>query len=215
MKQTTKKNQNQNQNLTTNTDSVIQQAQKIAYCTIRTLYRGTGNNKNNPEKNKGSNDFKYYLIMQAIRNNDKSNDIAQDLIQLACLTLLEYQDVDEKERTLKTYRELHKYIYSLRAIRGNIKTIYIEDSEGEVINISTEINNLINGIISHDIINNIIQILTPTQKKVLAYMARGYHQITIAKKLNISVQTVNKHKQTIYKKARTLYPNGLKGILFD
>lgn len=210
-----KKNQNQNQNQITNADNIMKEAQKIAYCTVRTLYRGTGSNKNNPEKNKGSNDYKYYLIMQAIRNNDKSNDIAQDLIQLACLTLLEYQDEDERERTLKTYRELHKYIYSLRAIRGNIKTLYIEDEKGEIINVSTEINNLINGTIAHDIINNIIKILTPTQKKVLAYMARGYYQLTIARKLNISIQTVNKHKQAIYKKARALYPNGLKDILFD
>lgn len=185
----------------TNVQNLLQEAQKHAFCAVRTAYRGGGNND-------------LYILQNAIRRNDKKNQLAQDLIQTSRLALIEYKDLQEDLKIKKVYSELHKEIYNSKGIRGNWRQLCIDDPvTGQIIDVKQDIRNILNGIISHEMLTNIISLLTPTQKKVLQLMAYGHTNITIAKKLNISTRRVSQHIQAITEKAFALYPDGCKNLI--
>lgn len=170
-------------------------AKKASYVSLRTMHKNSGENK-------------FYLMMQAIISNDTSNGDAMDVLQVAYLSLLE--NMDDIENNFKlACKAIHKYIYSLNAVHGKYKTLYINDyenSNGDIVNVNNEISHLINGLVMQDQITNITTLLSKTQNTILKYIAYGYTNIQIAKKLNCTKQNISNNISKIKAKIESLYP---------
>lgn len=148
--------------------------------------------------------------------------------QLAILeSIMQGQPIDEQYHS--AYLALNRYLRSTRNINLSetaMKTIYIEDIDGDIISV----NKHINIILKHGdrytpqtddnedekeselicIIDKITDTLTPTQINVLSYLARGYSERQIADTMKRSKTTIHEHITFIRKKAINLYPNGYK-----
>lgn len=91
--------------------------------------------------------------------------------------------------------------------------IYIDEYTGtdengnatfDIVDVNDELAKYIAGQMANDTINEVLAILTATQKRIVSYMARGYTYETMAARLNISNGMVRKHVQRIREKARTI-----------
>lgn len=155
-----------------------------------------------------------------------------DCISVARLALLEGIEngdpIDEQYH--RAYLALNKYLRNSKQINLSAtaqRTLYIEDINGDIINISSGINAIvnfkeyaptaINFEIDRDkltyyseIIIAISGTLTPTQRKVLIFLAKGYSERKIAEVMHRGKTTIHEHITIIRKKAADLFPNGYK-----
>lgn len=80
-----------------------------------------------------------------------------------------------------------------------------EDSEGaptfDIVDVNDELSKHMQQLYSNELINAILEILSPTQKRVLHYLAMGYTYETIGKRLNITYDGVRYHIKQIRQKA--------------
>ena len=153
-------------------------------------------------------------IKKAIEDPEYYNNIGDKAKNTIINAMIEYNIsfFQDDENILKLESLIAEEKTKAEKIPSN--TLYIDDpNTGDIINVNNEINNLINKMDNNDIINNITALLTPTQKKILKYIAYGYTNITIAKKLNLNKSTITRHIQAIQKKALVLYPNGIDNII--
>lgn len=156
-----------------------------------------------------------------------------DCISVAQLALLEAiaDGADIAEQYHSAYLALNKHLRANRQINLSAtaqRTLYIEDIDGDIINVYGAINHIIkaderytptaidentdpNTLTQYsDIIHAITATLTPTQKTVLKYLARGYSERQTAQAMRRSQPTIHEHITFIRKKAKALYPNGYK-----
>lgn len=155
-----------------------------------------------------------------------------DCISVARLALIEgIEDGDPiDEQYHRSYLALNKYLRENKQINLSVtaqRTLYIEDINGDIINISSGINTIvnlkdyaptaINFEIDRDkltyyaeIIITISKTLTPTQRKVLIFLTKGYSERKIAEVMHRGKTTIHEHITIIRKKAADLFPNGYK-----
>lgn len=74
----------------------------------------------------------------------------------------------------------------------------------DIVDVNDELSKYINGQMANDTINDVLALLTATQKRVLSYLAKGYTYETIAARLNITNAAARKHVQRIREKAATV-----------
>lgn len=74
----------------------------------------------------------------------------------------------------------------------------------DIVDVNDELAKYITGQMANDTINEVLAILTATQKRIVSYMAKGYTYETIAARLNISNAAARKHVQRIREKAQTI-----------
>lgn len=83
-----------------------------------------------------------------------------------------------------------------------------EDENGgaifEIVDVNDELSKYIQGQRNNDTINDVLALLTATQKRILQYVAIGYTYETIAARLNITQSTVRQHMHRIRQKAATV-----------
>jgi len=80
--------------------------------------------------------------------------------------------------------------------------MYIEDeATGDIVDVNDGISRLMRGLVAHETIQAVLALLTPTQKRIIAHVAKGHTNATIAKRLNITPVTVRRHLQIIREKA--------------
>lgn len=150
-----------------------------------------------------------------------------DCIGVAQLAIVEsiFRGDEVDEQYHNAYLELNRYLRSTRNINLSataMRTVYIEDIDGEIISVNKHINIILKNGERYtpqaedeedsliDIIDSITATLTPTQKKVLSYMAKGYSERQIAETMRRGKTTIHEHINFIRKKANTMYPNGYK-----
>lgn len=186
--------------MTTNTKNatVFDVAKKAAYVAMRTMAIKSG-------------DSRMQKLQLEIPHYPNCSHDAQDIVSEAMLQYLEAEAVESENAFIESVKAVHRYVYAQKQKQADNKHIWIDDPKtGDVENVNNCIYRLINSIYANDIINAISVILSPTQRKVLKFMAYGYTNITIAKKLNISDKTVSVHITRIRAKALELYPEGLE-----
>lgn len=178
-------------------------------------------------------DLQYKLYNECRRPNTDDPD-TQDCISVATLALYEAiadgEPIDEQYH--RAYLALNKYLRANKQINLSataMRTIYIEDINGDIINVYGEVNRILAPgerytPIDEDentaditaehrrIIHTITATLTPTQIKVLSYMARGYSNHQIADAMHRDRKTIIEHIRKIQAKAQDLFPNGYKTI---
>lgn len=154
-----------------------------------------------------------------------------DCIQSATMGILEAmangEDIQEQYKS--GYRALYNHLYSMNAVKSaGRETLYIEDIDGELVNVYGEMNRIIKQGEKYtaplyddwkepteeerEALAHIIERLTPTQKKVLYLTARGLSQCQIGEQLRISQQAVSKHIKRMREIALALYPQGRADI---
>jgi DNA-binding CsgD family transcriptional regulator len=132
-------------------------------------------------------------------------ECSADAYDKACRAVRAYIYSEETATTTKTRRKYDKNgvlleMNDYKYIR--FPHLHIEDEEtGEVIDVNDGINRLMSGLVAHATIQAVVAILTPTQKRIVAQMAKGRCYETIAKRLKISPVSVRRHCQCIREKA--------------
>lgn len=178
-----------------NPESILELAKKAAYVALRTMAIKSGD----PNMQK---------LQLAIPHYPDCDHDAQDIVSQAALLLLESQDKDNA--FIEAVKGIHRYVYAQKRKKADQGKLWIDDPEtGELENVNNSIHRLINCIYADEVINSISALLSPTQRKILKYVAYGYDYITIAKRINISENTIKVHMHRIREKALTLYPNGI------
>lgn len=179
-------------------------------------------------------DLQYKLYNECRRTHTDDPNI-QDCISVATLALYEaIVDGDPIDKQYhRAYIALNKHLRANKQINLTataMRTIYIEDIDGNIINVYGEVNRILapseryTPIDSEDtgdpnttaeqrrIIHTITATLTPTQIKVLSYIARGYSNHQIADAMHRDRKTIIEHIRKIQAKAQDLFPNGYKTI---
>ena len=178
-------------------------------------------------------DLQYKLYNECRRPHTDDPDTL-DCISVATLALFEgIADGDPiDEQYHRAYLALNKHLRANKQINLSataMRTIYIEDINGDIINVYGEVNRILAPgerytPIDEDentadttaeqrrIIHTITATLTPTQIKVLSYMARGYSNHQIADAMHRDRKTIIEHIRKIQAKAQDLFPNGYKTI---
>lgn len=176
-----------------------------------------------------------YKLYNECRRPHTDDPDTQDCISVATLALYEAiadgEPIDEQYH--RAYLALNKYLRANKQINLSataMRTIYIEDIHGDIINVYGEVNRILapgeryTPIDNEDednpdttaeqrrIIHTITATLTPTQIKVLSYMARGYSNHQIADAMHRDRKTIIEHIRKIQAKAQDLSPNGYKTI---
>lgn len=155
-------------------------------------------------------------------------NIIQDLLHTAIYELYNYADEDIETQYSMAYKAVNKYLYNNSNIgKGGkgYKTLYIEDANGDIVNVNRAINIILRGNERNEffpttddesddanliIINNIISKCRDRQKNIIKYLSYGYSQKQIAEKLGCSQQNVAARIKDIRKIAFTLYPDGVR-----
>lgn len=188
---TNKPNPNEHEPITM--DNVYTVAKKAAYHTLKLL------------ESKSANETIRNLI-NGFAHLDTETAGTNDLINTAVVALLE--NMDDPNAFPLACKAVRQYVYNQSTKRADTKHLYIDDpNTGDIVNVNNDINHLINRLDNQSIISDITAQLSPTQRKVLKYIAYGYTNVTIAKRLNISDKTVSVHISRIRAKASELYPN--------
>lgn len=178
-------------------------------------------------------DLQYRLYNECRRSEITDPDVL-DCLSVAQLAIIEAIANGENiaDQYHKAYLALNKYLRDNRQINLSVtaqRTVYIEDVDGEIVSVNGKINRILSpserySPISDEIddpthtdsynaiIKEITSTLTPTQIRVLKYLAKGYSQRQIASVTKRSVSTINEHIKLIRKKAIALYPDGYKPI---
>lgn len=173
-----------------------------------------------------------YRLYNAIRQPHPTDPDIMDCIGVVTLALWEYRQEDEQTAYGEAYRALNKHLYDSRQIRLSVtamRTVFIEDIDGDIINVNKGINAIIKAseplpnIEDEDeqtaysdtltnIIIDILKDLTPVQKRVIKLIADGNSERQTAEKMNREKKTIHEHKQRAVKKALAKYPNGIADI---
>lgn len=178
--------------------NILDLAKKAAYVALRTMSMKSGD----PNMQK---------LQLAIPHYPDCTADAQDIVSAAALAYLEAEAAESANAFLDAVRAVHRYVYGQKQKQADNKHIWIDDpNTGEIENVNNNIHRLINCVYTDEVINTISAALSPTQRKILKYMAYGYTNITIAKRLNISEKTVSVHVARIRAKAKELYPDGIE-----
>lgn len=183
--------------------------------------------------NREGGDIQYRLYNECRLPHTDDPDTL-DCISVATLALLtainEGLPIDEQYH--RAYNELNKHLRASRNINLSVtamRTVYIEDINGEIISVNGEINRILapgerytpeaeeDTTTKHGAqiaaIKAITAALTPTQVSVLRYMAKGYSLRQIADQMKRSAPTIQVHINKIREKAKALYPDGYKSII--
>ena len=178
-------------------------------------------------------DLQYRLYNECRRSEITDPDVL-DCLSVAQLAIIEAIANGENiaDQYHNAYLALNKHLRDNRQINLSVtaqRTVYIEDVDGEIISVNGTINRILspsecyspvsdeidspdNTVTHNAIIKEIIATLTPTQIRVLKYLAKGYSQRQIASVTKRSVSTINEHIKLIRKKAIALYPDGYNPI---
>lgn len=179
-------------------ENILELAKKAAYVALRTMSIKSGD----PNMQK---------LQLSIPHYPDCNSDAQDIVSAAALAYLEAEADGSENAFLDAVRAVHRYVYGQKQKQADNKHIWIDDPEtGEIENVNNNIHRLLNCIYTDEVINTISAALSPTQRKILKYMAYGYTNITIAKRLTISDKTVSVHVARIRAKAKELFPHGIE-----
>ena len=120
---------------------------------------------------------------------------------------LDYIREIDNEAIKRTFSELNKYIKSLKSQRIN-KNIYIDSLDEMIENFGEEELESLGTVtvedrywnvtrVTHDLIKSLD--LTPTEKRVLTLWVDGWSSEEQAKKLGVSIKTIEKHHTSIKK----------------
>lgn len=171
-----------------------------------------------------------YRLYNACRVKHIDDPDIMDCMQVAALALCDAvaDGVDVVDAYHSAYLSLNRHLHASRQIHLSVtamRTVYIEDIDGDIINVNKDIARIVkkSDIITDTdmqddptdisklsyIISDIMEGLTPPQKQVLEYLARGYSERQIANAMNRSKTTIHEHKLNITKKAKAKYPNGV------
>lgn len=179
--------------------------------------------------NREGGDIQYRLYNECRRPIISDSDIL-DCLSVATLAMIEAIREGEpiEKQYSAAYLALNKHLRDNRQINLSAtaqRTLYIEDINGDIINVNSEINRILkpgegyapmddidntSGNYNRRVIKTIAKDLTPIQLTVLAYLSKGYTVRQIAEKMNRSAPTIQVHINKIREKANTLYPNGYK-----
>ena len=176
-------------------------------------------------------DLQYRLYNECRRSEITDPDVL-DCLSVAQLAIIEAIANGENisDQYHNAYLALNKHLRDNRQINLSVtaqRTVYIEDVDGEIISVNGTINRILSpserySPVSDEIdspdntdnynamIKEIIATLTPTQIRILKYLAKGYSQRQIAEVTKRSLGTISDHIRLIRKKAVDLYPNGYK-----
>lgn len=182
-----------------------------------------------------------FTLYNECRSKTINNPDVLDMLSECQLTLLQSRrdGLSIDEQYAAAYKAINSYLHSTRQIHLSVtamRTVYIEDIDGDIISVNGTINKIINKddkicyvdnmleciddvdsrarqIEQLHIIDSIAAILTPTQKDVLRYMAQGMsvRQIMIVMGRK-SPNAIQQHIRLIRRKAQTLYPDGYKHL---
>lgn len=173
-----------------------------------------------------------YRLYNGCRVRHIDDTDVQDCLQVVALSLIESNanNIDVATAYLTAYRQLYNYLYSCRAVKEtkqSMRTVYLEDIDGDIINVSKGINTIIKASETlptiadedsenidaiTDIVIDILKDFTPVQKRVIKLLANGLSERQVADKMNRAKTTIREHKTTVQKKAMQKYPNGMKDI---
>lgn len=173
-----------------------------------------------------------YRLYNAIRTPHSTDPDMMDCLQVVNLALWEYRHEQTEDAYLQAYKALNKHLYDSRQIRLSVtamRTMYIEDIDGDIISVNKGINAIIKAsdplpTIEDEndtqkqldtittLLIDILQDYTPIQKRVIKLVADGYSERQIADKMNRKKTTIHEHKQAAQKKALKKYPNGIEDI---
>ena len=148
-----------------------------------------------------------------------------DCIQVVSLSLWENRKEETETAHRIAYNSLYRYLRSEKSIDNKDKNLYIEDIDGDIINVSKNINTIVKEcdnlpLITDSIeekekaeklqaiIVDILQDCTPTQKRVIKLIAQALSERQVADVMNRAQPTIHQHKIYVEKKARAKYPNG-------
>lgn len=173
-------------------------------------------------------DLQYRLYNECRRSEITDPDV-KDCLSVAQLAIIEAIANGENiaDQYHCAYLALNKHLRDNRQINLSVtaqRTVYIEDVDGEIISVNGTINRILSpneryapipddpdNTDSHNaMIKEITTTLTPTQIKVLKYLAKGYSERQIAEITKRSKTAIHKHITLIRKKAVNLYPDGYK-----
>lgn len=166
----------------------------------------------------------YYACLKAVIDGFSNTDAvtrlmdinidAYDVVATAAYGAYEALAAGEtvEEMIFKALREaVNKYVYSIGNKRGGYHISYMEDINGDIVNVNNEIDALFKDTDTdtetRKAIKDILNALTPKQKTVLKYKVKGYSQRQIAQKMNKTQRSVLKYLRTIRKEASEMYPD--------
>lgn len=171
-----------------------------------------------------------HTLYNACRQQTITNTDILDMLSVVQLSIIESiaNNDDIVTQYSNAYKKLNAYLYSMQQVKidkKGMRTVYIEDINGDIIAVNDKIAQIINHNdtyyhiddsdndminLSHDIISNIMQHLTATQKTVLKHMTYNLSVRQIAEKMGRHSSTVQEHITKIRKIAKELYPQGYK-----
>lgn len=170
-------------------------------------------------------DIQYRLYNECRRPQIDDPDV-QDMLSVATLELLqanaEGATIDEQYH--RAYLAVNKHLRASKQINLSataMRTVYIEDINGEIISVNGEINRILapderytpeiddtpditTTEAQRRAIKAITATLTPTQINVLRYMAKGYSNHQIAEVMHRDRKTVIEHIRKIQAKAKDI-----------
>lgn len=173
-----------------------------------------------------------YRLYNAIRQPHPTDADIMDCLSVVNLALWENRQEETETAYRTAYHALNKHLYDSRQIKLSVtamRTVYIEDIDGEIISVNKGINAIIK---ASDTLPNIedatdtdekadtitallLDILkdyTPIQKRVIKLVAEGLSERQIADKMSRTKTTIHEHKTNAQKKAFKKYPNGIDDI---
>lgn len=173
-----------------------------------------------------------YRLYNECRKSEIIDPDVLDCISVAQLAIIEAIANGENiaDQYHAAYLALNKHLRDSKQINLSVtaqRTVYIEDVDGDIISVNSKINRILSpserySPISDEIdspdntdsynamIKEITATLTPTQIRVLKYLAKGYSERQIAAEMHRHHSTINQHVKLIRKKAVDLYPDGYK-----
>ena len=201
----------------------LENADSIQQAALQIVKRTTAN-----MISKGGGDIQYRLYNGCRVAHIDDPDVL-DCISVTTLALIENNNGDIDNTYRQAYLALNRHLYASRQIYLSVtamRTIYIEDIDGDIVNVTKGINTIIKqgqGIyISDDtdddtdeltdVIIDIVKDFTPTQKRILKYLAQGYSISQVADKMNRHRKTIYEHRDAIQRKALAKFPQGMDDI---
>lgn len=162
-------------------------------------------------------DIESLLIAKCSGRKDINADV-EDMISAAQEGIFSAlcDGLDIVEQYAAGYKTLNRYLYhSGKAPETAVRTLYIEDISGDIVNVTAEIGRILapdEPYLPHieniedsqegkkrAFLYKIIPMLSVTQRKILSYMALGWSQRQIARELGRAEGTIAEHIKRIRK----------------
>lgn len=170
--------------------------------------------------------LQWQLYYDCRRTDGQYSHNVQDCISVATLAIMEAiaQGIDIAGQYHAAYLALNRHLRSTRQINLSAtaqRTIYIEDIHGDIINVYANIGRILapgdrytppadDVAINDDrriMLDIIVAALTPTQRKIIYHLARGYSHHQIAAAMHRNRATIIEHVRNIQRKAAALFPD--------